>query len=127
MSSHEARTDANQCSTGVSMAFSRRPSVPLLITNIAGVSYGSDFPCHARTCIPLTCALLHYPHYLYQYFTLSRVEADIKMSVKCRLLVEYGKALLSIQVIGEHVSMELQKAPGAEIFLKRIPEGMPWA
>ncbi|KRY54786.1 hypothetical protein T03_14964 [Trichinella britovi] len=26
MSSHEARTDANQCSPGVSMAFSRRPS-----------------------------------------------------------------------------------------------------
>ncbi|KRY35324.1 hypothetical protein T01_3504, partial [Trichinella spiralis] len=33
MSSHEARTDANQCSPGVSMAFSTRPSVPLLITN----------------------------------------------------------------------------------------------
>ncbi|KRX12431.1 hypothetical protein T07_8600, partial [Trichinella nelsoni] len=32
MSSHEARTDANQCSPGVSMAFSSRPSVPLLIT-----------------------------------------------------------------------------------------------
>ncbi|KRY55680.1 hypothetical protein T03_10716 [Trichinella britovi] len=71
MSSHEARTDANQCSTGVSMAVSRRPSVPLLITNnrcasqqfvfdsnglrhqkiclVAGDSYGSDvFPCHAR-------------------------------------------------------------------------------
>ncbi|KRY06222.1 hypothetical protein T12_5482 [Trichinella patagoniensis] len=33
MLSHEARTDANQCSPGVSMAFSRRPSVPLVITN----------------------------------------------------------------------------------------------
>ncbi|KRY07284.1 hypothetical protein T12_535 [Trichinella patagoniensis] len=33
MSSHEARTDANQCSPGVSMAFSSRPSVPLFITN----------------------------------------------------------------------------------------------
>ncbi|KRX19503.1 hypothetical protein T07_13457, partial [Trichinella nelsoni] len=33
MSSHEARTDANQCSSGVSMAFSSRPGVPLLITN----------------------------------------------------------------------------------------------
>ncbi|KRX64542.1 hypothetical protein T06_5841 [Trichinella sp. T6] len=30
MSSHEARTDANQCSPGVSMAFSTRPSVPLV-------------------------------------------------------------------------------------------------
>ncbi|KRY23614.1 hypothetical protein T12_14605 [Trichinella patagoniensis] len=49
MSSHEARTDANQCSPGVSMAFSRRPSVPLLITNIAADSCGSDvLPCHAR-------------------------------------------------------------------------------
>ncbi|KRX11998.1 hypothetical protein T07_7604, partial [Trichinella nelsoni] len=26
------RTDANQCSSGVSMAFSSRPGVPLLIT-----------------------------------------------------------------------------------------------
>ncbi|KRY25041.1 hypothetical protein T01_2194, partial [Trichinella spiralis] len=33
MSSHEARTDANQCSPGVSIPFSSRPSVPLLITN----------------------------------------------------------------------------------------------
>ncbi|KRX68552.1 hypothetical protein T09_13708 [Trichinella sp. T9] len=33
MSSHKARTDANQCSLGVSMAFSGRPSLPLLITN----------------------------------------------------------------------------------------------
>ncbi|XP_003380784.1 conserved hypothetical protein [Trichinella spiralis] len=33
MSSHEARTDANQCSRGVSIPFSSRPSVPLLITN----------------------------------------------------------------------------------------------
>ncbi|KRX12294.1 hypothetical protein T07_3009, partial [Trichinella nelsoni] len=35
MSSHEARTDANQCSPGVSMTFSSRPNVPLFITNIA--------------------------------------------------------------------------------------------
>ncbi|XP_003380033.1 hypothetical protein Tsp_05758, partial [Trichinella spiralis] len=32
-SSHEARTDANQCSPGVSIPFSTRPSVSLLITN----------------------------------------------------------------------------------------------
>ncbi|KRY18351.1 hypothetical protein T12_4259 [Trichinella patagoniensis] len=31
--SHEACTDANQCSSGALMAFSSRPSVPLLITN----------------------------------------------------------------------------------------------
>ncbi|XP_003367860.1 hypothetical protein Tsp_15679 [Trichinella spiralis] len=33
VSPHEARTDANQCSPGVSIPFSSRPSVPLLITN----------------------------------------------------------------------------------------------
>ncbi|KRX31529.1 hypothetical protein T09_4278, partial [Trichinella sp. T9] len=33
MSSHEDRTAANQCSPGVSMAFSSLSSVPLLITN----------------------------------------------------------------------------------------------
>ncbi|KRY58856.1 hypothetical protein T03_1617 [Trichinella britovi] len=33
MSSHEARTDPKQCPPGVSMAFTRRPSLPLLITN----------------------------------------------------------------------------------------------
>ncbi|KRY41078.1 hypothetical protein T01_5404 [Trichinella spiralis] len=33
MSSHGARTDANQCSPGVPMAFTSRSSVPLLITN----------------------------------------------------------------------------------------------
>ncbi|KRX14850.1 hypothetical protein T07_5920, partial [Trichinella nelsoni] len=33
MSSHEARTDANKCLPGVSVAFTSRPSVPLLITN----------------------------------------------------------------------------------------------
>ncbi|XP_003380641.1 hypothetical protein Tsp_06797 [Trichinella spiralis] len=31
--SHEARIDANQCSPGVSIPFSSRPSVPLLFTN----------------------------------------------------------------------------------------------
>ncbi|KRX51036.1 hypothetical protein T09_3366 [Trichinella sp. T9] len=67
MSSHEARTAANQCSPGVSMAFSSLSSVPLLITNSKKefdmttmkylqlmalsncVSYAPDvFPCHAR-------------------------------------------------------------------------------
>ncbi|KRX44836.1 hypothetical protein T05_14450 [Trichinella murrelli] len=33
MKSHEACTDGNQCSPGALMAFSSRPSVPLLITN----------------------------------------------------------------------------------------------
>ncbi|KRX11308.1 hypothetical protein T07_3064, partial [Trichinella nelsoni] len=33
MSSHEACTNANQCSSAVLMAFFSRPSVPLLIIN----------------------------------------------------------------------------------------------
>ncbi|KRX65024.1 hypothetical protein T09_12778 [Trichinella sp. T9] len=72
MSSHEARTAANQCSPGVSMAFSSLSSVPLLITNSKKefdmttmkylqlmalsncVSYAPDvFPCHARTILYL--------------------------------------------------------------------------
>ncbi|KRX44530.1 hypothetical protein T05_11846 [Trichinella murrelli] len=44
MSSHEARTAANQCSPGVSMAFSSLSSVPLLITNIAVDATQIAFP-----------------------------------------------------------------------------------
>ncbi|KRX12768.1 hypothetical protein T07_5199 [Trichinella nelsoni] len=40
----KARTDANQCSPGVSMAFSSRSSVPLLITNIAADGTQIAFP-----------------------------------------------------------------------------------
>ncbi|XP_003380602.1 conserved hypothetical protein, partial [Trichinella spiralis] len=85
MSSHEARTDANQCSPGVSMAFSSRPSVPLLITNSKKefdimtamkysqpmalsncVSYGSDKNCFVFKVLVRNCEdesrILNDPH-----------------------------------------------------------------
>ncbi|KRY18306.1 hypothetical protein T12_16514 [Trichinella patagoniensis] len=48
--SHEACTDANQCSPGALMAFSSRPSVPLLITS-AHISHIRS-RCHSQIAFP---------------------------------------------------------------------------
>ncbi|KRY33297.1 hypothetical protein T01_12181 [Trichinella spiralis] len=44
MSSHEAHTDANRCSPGVSISFTSCSSVPFLITNISADGTEIAFP-----------------------------------------------------------------------------------